>query len=396
MLARRECAEPSGGGGRHQPGQGRASFARLTGRRMLCCGAVVLACTPLVHAGPAPQAASEEASAATTALPEGSIMSDRNGDGVLTEDEVMPGIFSLLDTNRDGRAEFSEVRSFLARSARGFRWVNPPSADQALAGLTHATFPSPSMGVPVGYNIYLPPGYDDAANRDVRYPVLYYLHGGRPGNESRTIGLAEHVHAAVTSGSVRPVIVVWPNGGRVSWYDHGDSRGEEVFVREVIPHIDRTYRTIAHRAGRALQGFSQGGRGTTRIMFKYPELFISAAPGGPGYAVEKLIFENDGVERDPRAGDDADELDFGKRNDAYSLARGYAERGEHPLNIVIWVGSKGFNFEATLEYLGFLDGLGIPADRLIARGVDHNPLWFYETRGLELLQFHDRHWGEAE
>lgn len=105
-------------------------------------------------------------------------MSDRNGDGVLTEDEVMPGIFSLLDANRDGRAEFSEVRSFLARSARGFRWVNPPSVDQSFAGLTHATLPSPSMGVPVGYNIYLPPGYDDAANGDVRYPGLYYLHGG--------------------------------------------------------------------------------------------------------------------------------------------------------------------------------------------------------------------------
>ena len=359
--------------------------------RRIVAGALFLAWAPLLHAAAAIEA---------DALPEG-ILSDRNGDGVLTEDEVMPGLFSVLDANRDGRAEFSEIRGFLAQVRQPFSWVNPPAVDQALPGLTHATFQSPSMGVAVGYNIYLPPGYDDAANRDVRYPVIYYLHGGRPGNESKTmpILLAEHVHAAVASGAVRPVIVVWPNGGRVSWYDYEDSRGESVFVRELIPHVDRTWRTVAHRHGRALQGFSQGGRGTTRIMFRYPELFVSAAPGGPGYAVEKQIFENDGVERDTRAparGAVA-ALDFGKGNDAYSLARRYAEQPtQPPLKIMIWVGTKGFNYEATLEYLGFLEGLSVPAERLIAPGVDQNPYWFYEMLGVELLRFHDRHWGAAE
>ena len=369
--------------------------------RRIVAGGLLLAWAPL-HAAAAAQAAAEaggdDADAWADALPEG-ILSDRNGDGVLTEDEVMPGIFSLLDANGDGRAEQSEIRGFLARKGRSFSWVNPPAVDQALPGLTHATFQSPSMGEAVGFNIYLPPGYDDAANRDVRYPVIYYLHGGRPGNESLTIRLAEHVHAAIASGAVRPVIVVWPNGGRVSWYDYEDSRGESVFVRELIPHVDRTWRTVAHRSGRALQGFSQGGRGTTRIMFRYPELFVSAAPGGPGYAVERQIFENEGVERDTRAparGAVAT-LDFGKGNDAYSLARRYAEQPtQPPLKIMIWVGTKGFNYEATLEYLGFLEGLGVPAQRLIAPGVDHNPYWFYETLGVELLRFHDRHWGAAE
>ena len=375
------------------PASGATECAESKLRRLVAGGVLLLACTPLlVHAAQA-RAPSEEAGA--DAFPEG-IGSDRNGDGVLTEDEVAPGVFSLLDTNRDGRAEFSEVREFLTRMGRPFSWVNPPPADQALPGMTHATFQSPSMGLPVGYNIYLPPGYDDAASRDTRYPVLYYLHGGRPGDESRSAGLAEHVHAAVTSGSVRPVIVVWPNGGRVSWYDQEGSMGEAVFIRELIPHIDRTYRTVAHRAGRALQGFSQGGRGTTRIMFRYPELFASAAPGGPGYAVERMISENDGVEVDARV-PDAVALDFGEGNDAYSLARLYAARApQPPLKIMVWVGTKGFNYDATLEYLAFLDGLGVPAERLIAPGVDHNPFWFYETLGVELLQFHDRHWGNLE
>jgi endo-1,4-beta-xylanase len=344
---------------------------------------------------PAASAAQEPDNGANGAL-DNAFMADLNGDGVLTEDEVRPGVFSLLDANRDGRADPGEVRAFLARGREPFSWVNPPGEDRRTPGVTHATFTSPSMGIPVGYNIYLPPGYDDAANRHARYPVIYYLHGGRPGNESRTVGIAEHVHAAIASGAVRPVIFVWGNGGQVSWYDHEDSRGEEVFVRELIPHIDDTYRTLAHRGGRALQGFSQGGRGTTRIMFKYPDLFVSAAPGGPGYAVERLVFENDGVERDPRAGDNARSFDFGKGNDAYSLARSYAEDGMQPaLNVMIWVGTRGFNYEATLEYMGYLYGLGVPAERLIAPGVDHNPVWFYEAHGLDLLRFHDRYWRES-
>ncbi len=327
------------------------------------------------------------------------MQNDRNGDGVLTADEAPaeiapPEIFSLFDANGDGRVTRAELAAIVARSRRKpFSWTNPPSQKQAHPRLTHATFDSPSMGIPVGYNIYLPPGYEDGTNRDTRYPVIYYLHGGRPGNESLSIGLVKFVHGAVDSGQVRPVIFVWVNGGKVSHYNYGNSQGEDVFVRELIPHIDSTYRTIAHRGGRALQGFSQGGRGTSRIMFKYPALFISAAPGGPGYATEKQIAESGGIEMDSRFGEVAEPLDFGAGNDAYSRAREYAKHPtQPPLSIMIWVGTKGFNFQATLEYLGFLYGLGIPAERLVVPGAGHHPGAIYERNGVDLLKFHDRHW----
>src|SRR5438094_5650305 len=47
----------------------------------------------------------------------------------------------------------------------------------------HLTFRSPALGGRhEQYDLYLPPGYDDPANRSRRYPVLYLLHGspGRP------------------------------------------------------------------------------------------------------------------------------------------------------------------------------------------------------------------------
>jgi enterochelin esterase-like enzyme len=75
---------------------------------------------------------------------------------------------------------------------------------------------------------------------------------------------------------IEPTIYVFPNGGPMSWYNYTQKEqalGEDVFVKQLIPHIDHSYRTIAKRGGRAIEGFSQGGRGTTRIMFKYPERF---------------------------------------------------------------------------------------------------------------------------
>jgi dipeptidyl aminopeptidase/acylaminoacyl peptidase len=60
-----------------------------------------------------------------------------------------------------------------------FRWVNPLPKTGLPDGVKHGTFTSLSMKVDVGYCIYLPPGYDVKKNSEKRYPVVYYLHGGR-------------------------------------------------------------------------------------------------------------------------------------------------------------------------------------------------------------------------
>ena len=74
-------------------------------------------------------------------------------------------------------------------------------------------------------------------------------------------------------------------------------------------------------------------------MFKHPELFLSVAPGGSGYGPEKHIQENDGYE--------SEKLRFLPLGyNAWDLAKVYAERKDHPaLNILIWDGTKCFNYE---------------------------------------------------
>lgn len=271
---------------------------------------------------------------------------------------------------------------------KSFHWVNPPTIE--LAGVTHHVFSSPSMGIDVGYCIYLPPGYLDAANADRRFPVVYYLHGGRPGNESKSIQLAATIHQYMEKGSVPPMIYVFVNGGPVSHYNLPDRKkamGEDVFVRELIPHIDKTYRTIADRKGRGLEGFSQGGRGTTRIMFKHPELFCSAAPGGAGHSTEKRISEENGRE--------SENLVFAPGYNTWDLAREYAKHPEPKLRILIHVGTKGFNYENNLEYMRFLESLKIPFDRLIVEDVPHSAQKIYERRGLDIVKFHAKNFGLA-
>lgn len=278
---------------------------------------------------------------------------------------------------------FSQVKRE-RRAQSSFKWVNK-KAYMNTPGVLHRTFRSPSMNVNVGYYIYLPLAYEREQKR--RFPVVYYLHGGRPGSEAKAVKLAEYIHANQSS----PVIYVFVNGGPVSHYnlpDRENAMGEDVFITELIPHIDDAYRTIGNRSGRGLEGFSQGGRGTARIMFKHPHLFCSAAPGGGGFETEKRISEENGRES---AG-----LVFAPGYNAWDLARSYAETEVPSLRRLIFVGTEGFNYENNLAYMKFLESLGIPFERLIVEGVGHNAVAIYEKCGKEIMNFHAESFKQAE
>lgn len=260
-----------------------------------------------------------------------------------------------------------------------FKWVN--KLKQKYPRLTHATFKSPSLKVDVGYCIYLPEAYDTAKNQ--RFPVVYYLHGGRPGSETKSVKLVEYIHKAQTKGVIPPTIYVFVNGGPVSHYnipDAPDKQGADVFIKELIPHIDKTYRTIADRTGRALEGFSQGGRGTARLMFRYPDLFCSAALGGGGHSTEKRISEEDGYENP--------NLRFALGDNTWDLARTYAKDPKPPLRILVYVGNKGFNYENNLEWMQHLKSLSIPFDHIIVDDAPHSATIIYQKRGDEIMKFH--------
>lgn len=267
---------------------------------------------------------------------------------------------------------------------RAFSWVNQRARDAYPTGVGHGTFHSPVHKTDVGYCIYLPPSYNGAGSGANRYPVVYYLHGGFVGSELAAIGLAAPVDAAMRQGRVPEAIYVFPNGGMVSHYDYPALRsyGETALIKELIPHIDSTYRTIPKREGRGIEGFSAGGRGTARIMFKYPELFCSAAPIGGGHQFEKYIQEHEGRSQNPP------DMVFDQSDNTYDLARRYASRGTRDLKILVVVGTTDQNYAANVEWLEHLDSLNIGHRKIVVEGVGHNAAAMYERAGLDVMRFH--------
>ncbi len=128
--------------------------------------------------------------------------------------------------------------------------------------------------------IYLPPGYNTQLNK--KYPVIYWLHGfggtKNTGDTGWDKDLINTVSKLISSGSVKPVIIVMPDGSNRfggSMYTNSISTGnwEDFIAYELPDYIDANYRTIAKSQSRGIAGHSMGGYGAIKIAMKHPDIF---------------------------------------------------------------------------------------------------------------------------
>lgn len=135
---------------------------------------------------------------------------------------------------------------------------------------------SPSMKKTLKAAISFPSGYE---NEQSLYPVVYLLHGGS--------GAFSDWHQKVTENGIvnqmaeqHKVLIVTPGVGPASYYYDSpllDSvRYETYMIQELIPFIDKNYRTLAQKESRAITGLSMGGHGAITLAAKHPTLFIAA------------------------------------------------------------------------------------------------------------------------
>jgi enterochelin esterase-like enzyme len=161
----------------------------------------------------------------------------------------------------------------LAAPAPAF--AGPAAAGQVLEGLS---LPSAILGRDVHYAVYLPPDYAASARR---YPVVYLLHGYTD-DESGWIQFGEvnlAADGAIAEREIPPMIIVMPDAG-VTFYINdaaGKVRYEDMFIQELIPFIDKTYRTRADREFRGVAGLSMGGWGTLVYALRHPDVFAAGA-----------------------------------------------------------------------------------------------------------------------
>lgn len=253
------------------------------------------------------------------------------------------------------------------KKPEGPPWVVLPKQPQPL--LAHHTFRSDSMNLDVGYNLYLPPGYAESGDR--KYPVVFWLHGFSC-HESNDQFPAPQVDQAIRDGKVPPLIFAYGNGGSRAWYsDSTDGKilSETMIIREFIPYIEKTWRGIGTREGRALQGMSMGGHGALKLAFKYPGMFSSVVAFAGGFIDEKQLAErHPDVVRQMFGGDASKFVE----NMPATIVRKNADEIRAKLPVMMLVGKQDFLYEHNQKMHRLLEELRIGHDYVEIDGLKHD------------------------
>ena len=244
--------------------------------------------------------------------------------------------------------------------------------------LQHRTLASTAAKTNVSYFIYTPPQYDTDKQR--RFPALYWLHGsggGLPGVRPMTV----YFDNAIRAGKVPPMLVVLPNGlANSMWCDSKDGRVpmETIVVKELLPHIDATFRTITNRNGRLIEGFSMGGYGAARLGFKHPHLFATVSMLGAG-PVQEEFKVNETPRANPRLArkilDDVygGDQEYFKAQSPWLLAEQHAATLRTKTRIRQVIGDRDATLANNRKLDARLTQLKIPHTFRVLPRVEHNP-----------------------
>jgi endo-1,4-beta-xylanase len=241
-------------------------------------------------------------------------------------------------------------------------WLDPNH--DAPNGTFYKSFHSNVIGGDVSYLVALPKGYEGGAKR---YPVIYWLH---PMNGNQRVGATVFLpfyNTAVESGTLPPAIVILVNGMSRGMYLNLQNPVENVIIQDLIPHVDQTYRTVARREGRVIQGFSMGGFGAGHLGFKYPGLFGT-------------IVINSGALRDHGW--------FSFDEHPIKLAEKNADQLRQNTRIFMGCGTKDDLLPSNQELHELLLKLGIEHEWVTVPEVPHNAFLFYKTLGSKAFDIH--------
>lgn len=201
-------------------------------------------------------------------------------DGVNILDPANPKVM------RDGR-RYANTLIIPGKGSELFEVNNVPHGN-----LAKVWYDSPVLGLNRRMYIYTPPGYEDSKEK---YPILYLLHGAGGDEDAwSSLGRANYIlDNLIAEGKAKPMIVVMTNGNsnqsvaisdqkmQVSSgpVDGGAPRSMAAIsfpnsiVNDVIPYIEKNYRTLNNKENRALAGLSMGGLQTQITGMNNPDLF---------------------------------------------------------------------------------------------------------------------------
>ena len=235
-------------------------------------------------------------------------------------------------------------------------------------------FESRLVGRAMPYDVLLPPGYRLVTSRRTRYPVLYLLHGWSGHHDSWVRNTYLKRYAAE-----HRLIIVTPEGEN-GWYTDGaggaGDKFESYVLEELIPDVDRRFRTVAERRGRGVAGYSMGGYGALKFGLKHPELFAYAASTSGALDTASRTDDPSIMQIFGEAGSAVRSA-----NDLPRLAREFPEERKGLLPFLyLDCGEKDLWFESNRDFAGIL------AERKMAyeyRQVPGDHVWPYWDRQVQ-------------
>ena len=132
---------------------------------------------------------------------------------------------------------------------------------------------SPSMNKNIKTCVIVPDNYKKSKKK---FPVVYLLHG-YSGNYATWVKSFKEVSQQVDRYGF---IAIGVDGNYSSWYFNSPIdptfKYETYIIDELVPFIDKKYKTIASREGRAISGLSMGGHGSLYLSLKHQDVFGAA------------------------------------------------------------------------------------------------------------------------
>lgn len=161
----------------------------------------------------------------------------------------------------------------------------PPLVHEFNASVEHGTvrshwYQSKSLGVRRSVHVYTPPGYDASTSK---YPVLYLFHGAGDNDATWTALGRAHVilDNLLAQMKAEPMIVVMTDGHASVWppSTNADARARQTkafendLIQDVMPLVERSYRTRNDRESRAIIGLSMGGGQSLTVGLNHLDKF---------------------------------------------------------------------------------------------------------------------------
>jgi S-formylglutathione hydrolase FrmB len=163
-------------------------------------------------------------------------------------------------------------RAGLASALALSSFVAAPAGAEVIAG----SFRSEALGREVAYVVDLPPSYQTSPAR--LYPVVYAFHGLFEGSGFwQRRSLAPVLARMREAGSVPDFLLVAVDGGNSFFVNAPGGRYEDLVARDLVAHVEATYRAMPGRDGRAALGVSMGGYAALRLAFSRTGLYRAVA-----------------------------------------------------------------------------------------------------------------------